>query len=78
MATSHSATDENSYVPVKFQKNTGRIRGKLRPQDRQYTLTGTITNEPHSFWRNPLWHTLRHEIKLHNKQNFSRNVFNRT
>ena len=32
MATSHSTTDENSYVPVNFQKNTGRIGGKLRPQ----------------------------------------------
>ena len=32
MATSHSTTDENSYVPVKFQKNTGRIGGKLKPQ----------------------------------------------
>ena len=30
MATSHSITDENSYVPVKFQKNTGKIGGKVR------------------------------------------------
>ena len=33
MATSRSYTDENSYVLVKFQKNTGRTGGKLKPQD---------------------------------------------
>ena len=37
MATSHSTTDENSSVPVKFQKNTGRIGGKLKPQDTDST-----------------------------------------
>ena len=30
MATSHSYTDEISYVSVKFQKNAG---GKVKPQD---------------------------------------------
>ena len=38
MATSHSTNDENSYVPVHFQKNTGRIVGKLKPQDKDSTL----------------------------------------
>ena len=33
MATSRSLTDENSYVSVKFQKSTGQIGGKLKPQD---------------------------------------------
>ena len=37
MATSRSYTDENSYVSVKFQKNTGRIGGKLKPQDTDST-----------------------------------------
>ena len=37
MATSHSTTDENSFVPVKFKKNTGRIGGKLKPQDTDST-----------------------------------------
>ena len=37
MATSHSTTDENSYVPVQFLKNTGRVDGKLKPQDRNST-----------------------------------------
>ena len=34
MATSRSYTDENSYVSVKFQKKTGRIGGKLKPQNK--------------------------------------------
>ena len=33
MATSRSLTDGNPYVSVKFQKNIGRIGGKLKPQD---------------------------------------------
>ena len=37
MATSHSLSDENSYVSVKFQNNTGRIGGKLKPQDTEKT-----------------------------------------
>ena len=37
MATSHSYTDENSYVSVKLQKNTGQIGGKLKPQDTEST-----------------------------------------
>ena len=37
MATSHSTTDENSYVPVKFPKSTGRIGGKSKPQDKDST-----------------------------------------
>ena len=37
MATSHSTTEENSYVPVKFLKNTGNIGGKLKPQDKDTT-----------------------------------------
>ena len=37
MATSHSYNDENSHVSVKFQKNAGRIGGKLKPQDTDST-----------------------------------------
>ena len=37
MAASHSTTDENSYVPVIFQKKIGRTGGKLRPQDTDST-----------------------------------------
>ena len=37
MATSHSFTDENPYVSVNFQKSTGQICGKLKPQDTKST-----------------------------------------
>ena len=37
MSTSHSFTDENPYVSVIFQKSTGRIGGKLKPQDTEST-----------------------------------------
>ena len=37
MATSQSLTDGNLYVSVKFQKNIGRIGGKLKPQDADST-----------------------------------------
>ena len=37
MAKSHSFTDGNPYVLVKFQKNIGRIGGKLIPQDADST-----------------------------------------
>ena len=37
MATSHSTTVENLYIPVNFQKNTGRIGGRLKPQDTDST-----------------------------------------
>ena len=37
MATFRSTTDENSYVPVQFQKNIGRIGGKLKPQHKDST-----------------------------------------
>ena len=32
-----SNSDENSYIPVIFLKNTGRTGGKLRPQDKSCT-----------------------------------------
>ena len=37
MATSHSLTDGNLCVSVKFQKNIGRIGGKLKAQDADST-----------------------------------------
>ena len=35
--TSHSNSDENSYIPVKFLKKTGNIGGKIKPQDKDST-----------------------------------------
>ena len=37
MATSYSYTDKNSYDSANFQKNAGRIGGKLKPQDTEST-----------------------------------------
>ena len=37
MASSHSTSDENSYISVKFQKNTKNIGGKIKPQDKDST-----------------------------------------
>ena len=52
MATSHSTSDENSYIPVKFLKKTQEtLVEKKTTRQRQYTFTRTITNEKHSFWR---------------------------
>ena len=46
MATHHSYTDENSYVSVKFQKNSRRTGGKNKStRYKKYTFTGTITHE---------------------------------
>ena len=55
MATSHSLTDGNPYVSVKFQKNIGRIGGNIKPQDADSTrLQNFITHEQHTNWRNSL------------------------
>ena len=37
MATSYSITDESAYVPNQFLKNTERIVGKLKPQNKDST-----------------------------------------
>ena len=37
MATSHSTSDENSYIPVNLLKNTGNIGAKIKPQDKDFT-----------------------------------------
>ena len=37
MATSRSTTDENLFVPEKFQRNIERIGGKLKLQDKVST-----------------------------------------
>ena len=41
MATSHSATDENSYVPVQFLEIIG---GKLKPQDKDLQELSLMRN----------------------------------
>ena len=57
MATSRSYTDENSYLLVKFQKNTGRTGGKLKPQDTESTRLQELSlmnNTYFGLWRNLL------------------------
>ena len=43
MATSRSTTDKNSYVQVQFQKNRGRIGGKLKSPDKDSTRLKELT-----------------------------------
>ena len=59
MATSHSTTDENSYVPVKFQKNTGGVGGNLRPQDTDSTRLQEL-----SLMNNTNFGAVRYDILL--------------
>ena len=54
MATSHSLTDRNPYVSVKFQKNIGQIGGKLKPQDTDSTRLQELSLMKRTFWRNSL------------------------
>ena len=37
MATHHSTSDENSYIPVNLLTNTRNIGGKIKPQDKDNT-----------------------------------------
>ena len=37
MASFHSTSDDNSYIPVNLLKNTGNIGGKRKPQDKDST-----------------------------------------
>ena len=59
MATSRLTTDENSYVPVKFQKNTGRIGEKLRTQD-----TDSIRLQEPSLMNNTHFGAIHYDIHL--------------
>ena len=66
MATSHSTTDENSYVPVKFQKNTGRIGGKLKPQE-----TDSIRLQELSLMNNTRFGAIHYDIHLDMKLDYT-------
>ena len=62
MATSHSYTDENSYVSVKFQKNAGRTGGKLNTQDTEKTHLQEL-----SLMNSTYFGSVQHDIHLHMK-----------
>ena len=63
MATSRSATDENTYVPVKFQKNKGRIGGKLKQDEDSTRLQElSLMNNTHVC---AIYYDIHLDIKLH-------------
>ena len=65
MATFHSATDENSYVPVQFLKNTEIIGGKLKPQDKDL--------QELSLMRNTHFGAIHYDINLDMKLDYTIN-----
>ena len=67
MDTSRSYTDENSYVSVKFQKNTGRIGRKLKPQD-----TDSSHLQELSLMNNTLFDTIHYDIHLDIKLEYTK------
>ena len=66
MATSHSTTDKKSYVPVKFQKNTGGVGGNLRPQDTHSTRLQEL-----SLMNNTNFGAIRYDILLDMKLDYT-------
>ena len=78
MATHRSTTDENSYIPVNLLRNTGRIGGKLKPQDKDSTRLQEL-----SLMNNTYFGAIHYDIHLVMKLDYTikkipRNVFNRT
>ena len=63
MATSRSNTDENSYVPVQFQKSTGKIGGKLKPQDTECTRLQKLSLMSNSYF-GAIHYDIHIDIKL--------------
>ena len=66
MATTCSFTDENSYVSVKFQKNTGQIGGKIKPQDTESTRLQEL-----SFMNSTHFGAIRDDIHLDMKLDYT-------
>ena len=66
MATSHSFTDENLYVLVKFQKNAGRTGGKLKPEDTESTRLQEL-----SLMNSTLFGAIDHDIHLDMKLDYT-------
>ena len=66
MATSHSLTDANPYVSKKFQKSTGRIGGKLKPQDTESTRLQKL-----SLMNNTYFGAIHYDIHLDMKLDYT-------
>ena len=66
MASSHSPTDGNPYVSVKFQKNIGRIGRKLKPQDADSTRLQEL-----SLMNRTYFGAIHYDIHLDMKLNYT-------
>ena len=66
MAASHSLTDENSYVSVKFQKNAGRTGGKLKQPDTESTRLQEL-----SLMNNSYFGAIHYDIHLKLKLDYT-------
>ena len=66
MATSHSTSEENSYIPVNLLKNTGNIGGKLKPQDKDSTRLQEL-----SLMNNTHFGAIHYEIHLDMKLDYT-------
>ena len=74
MATSRSYTDQNSYVSVKFEKNTGRISGKLKLQDKDSTRLQEV-----SLMNNTNFGAIHYDIHLDKKLDYTKSrILDRT
>ena len=62
----YSNSDENSYIPVKFLKNTGRTGGKLRPQDKSSTRLQEL-----SLMNNTYFDAIQRDIHLDMKLDYA-------
>ena len=69
MATSHSTTDDNSYVPVKFQKNTRKNGGKLKPQHTDSTRLKEL-----SLMNNTHFGAIHYDIHLDQKLDYTMSI----
>ena len=69
MATSHSTTDDNSYVPVKVQKNTRKNGGKLKPQDTDSTRLKEL-----SLMNNTHFGAIHYDIHLDLKLDYTMSI----
>ena len=66
MATHHSASDENSNIPVNLLKNTGNIGEKTKPQDKNSTRLQEL-----SLMNNTHFGAIHYDIHLEMKLDYA-------
>ena len=64
--TYHSSSDETSYIPVKFLRNTEKTGGKLRPQDK-----GSTRLQEQSLMNNIYFGGIHYDIHLDGKLDYT-------